>query len=61
MSENMFMSNRRSFLVGLGAVAAVGPAFGAIDIAPKTGFTGKVTGRRLKLASVGCGGMGGAA
>lgn len=59
--QNLFISDRRSFLVGLGAFAAVGPSFGAIDIAPKTAFSGKLTGRVLKLASVGCGGMGGAA
>ena len=49
--------NRREFMFGLGAL---GLSFGAagVDLAPQTAFTGKVTGRRLKLASVGCGGMG---
>ena len=61
MSENMFEMNRRNFLFGLGAFAAFRPAFGAIDIAPKTDFSGDVKGRRIKLASVGCGGMGGSA
>ena len=61
MTTSLFTLNRRNFLCNLGAFAAVGPAFGAIDIAPKTSFTGEVTGRRLKLAAIGCGGMGGSA
>ena len=60
MTDNLFESNRRGFLAGLGAFA-LAPAFGAIDIAPKSTFKGEVTGRRLKLAAIGCGGMGGAA
>ena len=57
--ENLFAMNRRGFLLGFGAFTLNG--FAAIDIAPKTGFSGEVSGRRLKLASVGCGGMGGSA
>jgi len=53
--------SRRGFVFGFGALAAMGPSFGAIDIAPKTTFSGKLTGKKLRLASVGCGGMGGAA
>ena len=59
MNESLFTMNRRGFLLGLGAFTLNG--FAAIDIAPKTGFSGEVKGRRLKLASVGCGGMGGSA
>ena len=51
---------RRGFIAGLGAFS-FGTAFGAIDLAPKSEFKGELKGRRLKLASVGCGGMGGAA
>ena len=59
MKEILLSVNRRTFVFGLGAFA-VG-ACGAIDLAPKSTFKGEVKGRRLKLASVGCGGMGGAA
>ena len=52
--------SRRSFLAGIGAFALL-PSFGEIDIAPKSSFSGAITGRRLKMASIGCGGMGGAA
>ena len=51
---------RRGFIAGLGAFS-LGTVFGAIDLAPKSEFKGELKGRRLKLASVGCGGMGGAA
>ena len=61
LNENSFFSSRRGFLLGLGSFAAVGTSFGAIDIAPKSSYEGKLTGRRPKLASVGCGGMGSAA
>jgi len=61
MNTNNLKSNRRQFLTGLGAFAVASSASAAIDIAPKTAFSGSVTGRRLRLASVGCGGMGGAA
>ena len=59
MSQSQFMLNRRNFVASLGAFS-VGVAFG-VDIAPKSSFKGEVKGRRLKLAAVGCGGMGGAA
>ena len=55
----MFEFSRRSFVASLGAFA-VGSAFG-VNIAPQSKFEGKVTGRRLKLAAIGCGGMGGSA
>ena len=55
----MFKINRRNFVACLGAFS-LGPVFG-IDLAPKSTFKGEVKGRRLKLAAVGCGGMGGAA
>ena len=61
MDANLSFFSRRGFLFGAGAFAALGPSFGAVDIAPKTAFKGKLTGRRLKIASVGCGGMGGSA
>ena len=60
MTTSLFTMNRRGFLAGLGAFT-LNTTFGAIDIAPKTVFQGEAKGRRLKLASVGCGGMGGAA
>ena len=47
--------SRRNFLSGLGAFT-FSTSFGAIDLAPKSAFTGKLTGRTLKMASVGCGG-----
>lgn len=59
MSQSQFMFNRRNFLASLGAFS-IGSAFG-IDLAPKTAFKGEVKGRRVKLAAIGCGGMGGAA
>ena len=61
MSQITFTLSRRNFVAALGAFAIAGYAADATDLAPKTAFTGVVKGRRLKLASVGCGGMGGAA
>lgn len=60
MNTNLFTVNRRTFLAGLGSFS-LAASCGAIDLAPKSTFKGEVKGRRLKLASVGCGGMGGAA
>ena len=54
-------TNRRQFLAGLGALTVSSYAAAAHDIAPKTEFKGKLTGRKMKIASIGCGGMGGAA
>ena len=59
MSQNLFTINRRNFVASLGAFSC-GAAFG-IDLAPRADFKGEVKGRRLKLAAVGSGGMGGAA
>ena len=59
MSQNRYMLSRRNFVASLSA-CVFGSAL-AVDIAPRSEFKGKVEGRRLKLASVGCGGMGGAA
>ena len=48
---------RREFVFGLGAFGlSLGAA--AVDLAPQDKFKGKVEGRRLKIASIGCGGMG---
>ncbi len=55
----MFQLNRRNFVASLGAFS-LGTAFG-IDIAPKSSFKGEIKGRRLKIAAIACGGMGGAA
>lgn len=60
MKTDTLLINRRSFLAGLGFLS-VGATFGAVDVAPKTAFTGKLTGRRITLASIGCGGMGASA
>ncbi len=57
MKSDSFFSTRRSFMLGCGAFGLTAGAAG-IDIAPKDTFKGKVSGRRLKIASVGCGGMG---
>ena len=56
-STHILTLNRRSFLTGLGAFS-FGSVFGAIDVAPKTAFTGDLKGRKVTLASIGCGGMG---
>ena len=55
--KNDFISTRRGFVFGCGAF---GLSFGAagIDLAPKDSYDGKIEGRRLKIASIGCGGMG---
>ena len=58
--QNLFSMSRRSFVAGLGAFASMGPLF-AVDIAPRSEFKGEIKGRRLKLAAIGSGGMGGAA
>lgn len=60
MHINIPAVSRRNFLTGFGAFS-FGSAFGAVDIAPKTEFTGTLTGRKITLASIGCGGMGGSA
>ena len=57
--SSLFEINRRNFVASLGAFTLA--SYGAIDIAPKSTFKGEVKGRRLKLAAIGCGGMGGAA
>ncbi len=59
MKQNLFEMGRRGFLTGLGAFS-IGSVFG-IDLTPESKFQGEVKGRKLKLASIGCGGMGGAA
>ena len=56
----MVRTDRRQFLAGLGALTAAGYA-SAHDIAPTTKFSGKITGRKLKIAAIGCGGMGASA
>lgn len=53
-------ATRRGFLAGFGAFGLACGARG-IDLAPREAFSGKVSGRRLKIASIGCGGMGRAA
>lgn len=58
MQSSLPFVSRRCFVASLGAASLVG--YG-IDLAPKSDFKGQVKGRRLKLAAVGCGGMGGAA
>ena len=48
---------RREFMFGLGAFGlALGSA--GVDLAPRDTYKGKLGGRRLKMASIGCGGMG---
>ncbi len=59
MQDTFFEFSRRSFLCGVGAFGL--SSYAAVDIAPKTEFKGKIEGRRLKIAAIGCGGMGGAA
>ena len=50
---------RRGFMFGASAFGLA--AYAGHDIAPKSAFSGKITGRHLKIASIGCGGMGGSA
>ena len=50
---------RRGFMFGAGAFGVA--AYAGHDIAPKSAFSGEIKGRRLKIAAVGCGGMGGSA
>ena len=57
MSNSQFISTRRGFMFGVGAFGLSVSAAG-IDLAPKDSFKGKIEGRRLKIASIGCGGMG---
>jgi len=59
MEQNTLNLNRRAFVASVGSFAAA--TYAGPDLAPKTTFSGKVEGRRLKLAAIGCGGMGGAA
>ena len=57
MMSREFISTRRGFMFGCGAFSlSVGAA--GIDLAPKDSFKGKIEGRRLRIASIGCGGMG---
>lgn len=60
MNSSQYVSTRRGFVLGIGAC---GLSFGAlgIDLAPQSSFKGKIQGRRIKIASIGCGGMGKAA
>lgn len=61
-TENMIPGfTRRGFVAGFGAFGLSYGAGAAIDIAPKDTFKGKVSGGKLRIASIGCGGMGGAA
>ena len=61
MKNRQFAVNRREFVLGAGALGLSVCAAPAHDIAPKSAFSGAVTGRRLKIAAIGSGGMGGAA
>ena len=58
MNSVQFTPTRRGFLLGFGAFGLSLGASGAIDLAPQDSFNGKIAGRRLKMASIGCGGMG---
>lgn len=58
MNQYQLLMNRRAFVSG---ISAFGLSVYAHDIAPKSDFKGKVAGRRLKIAAIGSGGMGGAA
>ena len=57
MNKMQFAPTRRSFMTGIGAFGLSLGAFG-VDLAPQDAFKGKVAGRRLKIAAIGCGGMG---
>lgn len=56
-----FDFTRRGFVAGLGAFGLSLGAGAAIDIAPEDTFKGKLSGGKLRIASIGCGGMGGGA
>ena len=60
MNTSKAIVTRRGFVFGAGAFGLAACAAGH-DIAPKSAFTGEVKGRRLKIAAIGCGGMGGSA
>ena len=60
MKSMQFAPTRRAFMTGIGAFGLSLGAAG-IDLAPQDTFKGKVAGRKLKIASIGCGGMGRAA
>ena len=60
MKTMHFAPTRRAFMTGIGAFGLSLGAAG-IDLAPQDAFKGKVAGRKLKIASIGCGGMGRAA
>ena len=47
-------------MTGIGAFGLSLGAFG-VDLAPQDAFKGKIAGRKLKIAAIGCGGMGRAA
>ena len=55
--SSWFAPSRREFMFGAGALGLTLCAE-KIDLAPQDKFKGKVAGRKLKIASVGCGGMG---
>ena len=57
MKTMQFAPTRRAFMTGIGAFGLSLGAAG-IDLAPQDTFKGKIAGRRLKIASIGCGGMG---
>ena len=52
--------SRREFMLGLGVFGLSFGAAGAtgINLAPEDKFKGKIEGRKLKIAAIGCGGMG---
>ena len=63
-NENMVLAgagcSRREFMLGLGVFGLSFGAAGAtgINLAPEDKFKGKIEGRKLKIAAIGCGGMG---
>ena len=57
MKTMQFAPTRRAFMAGIGAFGLSLGASG-VDLAPQDKFKGKVAGRRLKIAAIGCGGMG---
>ena len=54
MKTMQFAPTRRAFMTGIGAFGLSLGAAG-IDLAPQDAFKGKVAGRKLKIASIGCG------